>query len=1360
MSYAYNVRADDSDGNSTLTLSAPVKPAWLTTFTDQGSGAGLLTGTPAEADIGSHNVSLRALDANATFADQNFTIVVLPANYAPVIKVNGTDVNSTSVTMVEDNASTFSLTGLTASDSDDSNGTLVWSVDTNASNGTAVVEGTGTAPSTVTFTPNPDVNGTDSFVLKVTDARAAVDTLTVNLNVTGVEDPPVITQGAGPLSVTILEDANATWTAADLNATDADVGDILTWSVSSPSTDGNATVSGSGASPTNFHYVPNADFNGSDSFVVQVTDGASLTDTITISVTVSGVSDPPVITQGAGHLAVTMSEEGSPNPWVSPDFNATDGDVGDTLTWSVQTNATGGVASVDGSGVSSSATFTYQPNTDFYGSDSFVVQVSDGNSTDVITVNVDVTNVNDAPLIGDLNGTSLAYFEDDGTIILDANATVTDSDGSDFNGSILTVAFAAGKDASEDFLVILDDNVTMVAMDSANAAVYDDAWTAGDDGGSGLAGWTTSDNSDGSTLYAGYFIGDSTSGSLGNVNTAGESFGLYANPAGAWANAERMFDASLGVGQTFSIRLAVNFRNGDKGIDLFGPGGNGQKLWNFNVGYNGGDDYYFEDKINSPGTKVSLGLAYEADSVFTLLFEQKAANVARVSIVRETVARGIEIPMFERDFALGTTVNGFGLYNSGTNSGDENNLYANSIKVTAEPTTSALVGVTGSDVTFGGTIVGSFTGSGVGQDLAVTFNDKADASVVTAVLRQVGYRNEDNGNPTTSERTISYGLTDGDGGTSVGVQVTVSVSPVNDIPVFTSSAVTQVFAGVSYSYQVSSNDLDGNSTLSLINPVRPAWLEFNSTGPGAGALTGTPSESDIGSHSVSFRALDTNDTYADQNFTIVVTPANYPPVIEVNSTDVSSTLVSMQEDNASSFSLTGLTASDQDDSNATLVWAVDTNASHGTTSVEGTGPNPSLIAYVPDGNFSGSDAFVIKVTDAKGGIDTIDVNVTVLGVDDAPVIIQGSSLSTKTGDEDTTFTWTVGELNATDGDVGNTLTWSVNTNAPNGVATVSGTGSNPTTFTYVPDGNYSGGDSFVVQVSDGTSADTVTVAVTVNPVNDAPVLVQGAALTVVMTEDNGSSWVAPELNATDIDSDDNTLTWSLETNATNGTATVIGTGPDPDPITYVPDGNFSGIDSFVVQVSDGDQNNTITVTVTVNGVNDSPVLSVSEDITVTMDEGGYPTAWFSPELNATDVDVGDVLTWSAYYVTPSDGNGTLTVSGTGSSPSVFSYAPNLDFNGSDVFYVRVSDGIENIDTKVTVTVIGNEEGSAAYSLTAPVTYAIDRNASFHFSGDGRSALSRLLVRVYPYLRTTCTYSRTIPLVAVHFTWEPPQEYLT
>ena len=63
--------------------------------------------------------------------------------------------------------------------------------------------------------------------------------------------------------------------------------------------------------------------------MVQVSDGA-LTDTITVNVTVSGVSDAPVITQGAGPLSVTMSEDGSPTAWSAPTLGATDVETADS----------------------------------------------------------------------------------------------------------------------------------------------------------------------------------------------------------------------------------------------------------------------------------------------------------------------------------------------------------------------------------------------------------------------------------------------------------------------------------------------------------------------------------------------------------------------------------------------------------------------------------------------------------------------------------------------------------------------------------------------------------------------------------------------------------------------------------------------------------------------------------------------------------------------------------------------------------------------------------------------------------------------------------------------------------------------
>ncbi len=102
-----------------------------------------------------------------------------------------------------------------------------------------------------------------------------------------------------------------------------------------------------------------------------------------------------------------------------------------------------------------------------------------------------------------------------------------------------------------------------------------------------------------------------------------------------------------------------------------------------------------------------------------------------------------------------------------------------------------------------------------------------------------------------------------------------------------------------------------------------------------------------------------------------------------------------------------------------------------------------------------------------------------------------------------------------------------------------------------------------------------------------------------MDEDGSpTAWVTPAITAADGNSD--TLTWTLFTTASNGTANVSGTGASPT-ITYSPTANYSGSDSFVVQVQDIDGTDTITVNVTVNPVNDTPTTSGISNVTVNED---------------------------------------------------------------------------------------------------------------------------------------------------------------
>jgi hypothetical protein len=199
----------------------------------------------------------------------------------------------------------------------------------------------------------------------------------VSLNLTG-NNAPTITEGD---SVTI---GMTTAFNLTLHASDVD-GDTLTWSIKTQANHGTASSSGTGTSKV-IYYTPSGGYFGSDSFVVQVSDGKGGTDTITVNVTINAVNTSPVITEGAS-VSVTMSVNGGYIPF-NLTLNATDVD-GNTLTWSISTPAGHGTASTSGTGLSKAISYT--PAHNYVGADSFAVQVSDGNGgTDTITVHVNI----------------------------------------------------------------------------------------------------------------------------------------------------------------------------------------------------------------------------------------------------------------------------------------------------------------------------------------------------------------------------------------------------------------------------------------------------------------------------------------------------------------------------------------------------------------------------------------------------------------------------------------------------------------------------------------------------------------------------------------------------------------------------------------------------------------------------------------------------------------------------------------------------------------------------------------------------------------------------------------------------------
>lgn len=158
----------------------------------------------------------------------------------------------------------------------------------------------------------------------------------------------------------------------------------------------------------------------------------------------------------------------------------------------------------------------------------------------------------------------------------------------------------------------------------------------------------------------------------GNIDTNGVSFGIYAHDADAFADASRNFLTPLSTGQTFSIILGVNFRNGNKGLSLNSVTG---EIFNFNVG---GDDYQ--------ANHSSLDLAYSSTAIFDLSFTQTSRSGGTFSII----FNGTDVTPVNKTYSGVAT--GFKLYNSGTLGGaDANNLYFNNLSVIPEPSTWVMV---------------------------------------------------------------------------------------------------------------------------------------------------------------------------------------------------------------------------------------------------------------------------------------------------------------------------------------------------------------------------------------------------------------------------------------------------------------------------------------------------------------------------------------------------------------------------------------------------------------------------------------------------------------------------------------------
>ena len=356
--------------------------------------------------------------------------------------------------------------------------------------------------------------------------------------------------------------------------------------------------------------------------------------------------------------------------------------------------------------------------------------------------------------------------------------------------------------------------------------------------------------------------------------------------------------------------------------------------------------------------------------------------------------------------------------------------------------------------------------------------------------------------------------------------ISIDVTAVNDAPI-AQDLNLNTNEDTDLNFNLLGTDVDGDTlTYTIISSTTNGTLNCT-----VDACVYSPNANYVGSDSFTYKV---NDGTIDSNIatgTITVSSINDTPVTSNDS-------VSTNED--TSFDLSSILISNSSDIDGdSLNYEIVSFPSNGT--ISGTHPN---LVYTPYLDFNGTDTLSYRVHDGTSFSNTSTITVNVLPVNDNPV----SSNLMLTTDEDTSV-----NFNLTCSDVdGDTLTYTVVSNPSNGVLNCTNE-----SCSYTPNLNYNGNDLFSFKCNDGTvDSSNYDVLISVNSINDVPT---SSDNTYTLTENSFK-----DFTISNNDADGDSLSLIIETNPSNGV--ISGTFPN---LTYTPNNNFYGLDSFTYKLNDG-----------------------------------------------------------------------------------------------------------------------------------------------------------------------------------------------
>ncbi|MAD89651.1 MAG: hypothetical protein CMK64_08115 [Pseudoalteromonas sp.] len=1244
-SYEVNVLGNDTDvdANDSFDLSS-VK---VVTAAQNGqtvvNADGSITYTANANYYGNDTFTYTVADAAGAVSNEaTVTMTINSVNDAPVATAQSVDLD-------EDGSLVITLAA-----TDEENDDLSFSIATNVASGSLVQQ----TETTWLYTPNADFNGADSFTFIANDGTDDSSEATVSITVNAVNDKPV----ASAQSVSGDEDTDITITLA---ATDTENSE-LTYRIVTAPVSGSASLVGNVVT-----YRGDADFNGSDSFTFVANDAELDSDEVTVSITIDSVNDAPTI---SGSPSSTVDEDTSFD--FTPSANDVDGDdltfsIVNKPSWANFNSTTGQLSGTPTNsfvGVYSDIQISVSDGTETTALSSFSITVINTNDAPVISgspaTSVDEdsaysftpaasdVDVGDSLTFAISNQPSWASFDTStGTL----SGTPTNDDVGSFANVIISVSDGTTSSALDAFTITVNNsNDAPVISGSPAASVDEDSAysftpTASDvDVGDNLTfsitnkpSWASFDSATGT------LSGTPTNDDVAITNNVviAVSDGTVAVELSAFnLTVNNVNDSPVGSAYSFTLDeaalLSVDAQSGllslatdddlihgdSLQVSLVAQPLYGQLSLNtdgsFSYQHNGGEDhadsftYQVVDSANATSATytVALTITPVADAPITQDDNASTNEDTVVSINLLSNDSDAEGDMVTSSTSIVTQPtlgsvsvnNGVATYtpNKDANGTDSFSYKVSDAEGNESNTSTVIISITAVNDK---PIANNFTVN-LDEDAAATvfairentsdIEDGTPSGELVAISQpskgqvsfdqQAGtftYSLNSNENGVDS---FNYTVADSEGLVSEQATVTINIGAVNDRPVAQDDNVT-TDEDVAVTLDILANDSDVEQ--SEFNGANVS-LEDQGNGTGDyakavvtinadGSLNIAPKQDENGEFSFTYTLTDTDGlTSEPATVTVTLTPVNDAPVAVDNT-------VQLQEDGQFEVNVLG-NDTDVDDGVDPSSVVIESAPEFGQATITSTGS----IVYVANENYFGDDTFTYSVKDFAGAKSNIaTVNLQVDAINDAPVA-EAQSLTTS---EDTSLTIT---LNASDTE-NSALTYRIIEDVTSGNLVQQ----SATQWQYTPSQNFTGSDSFSFVANDGElDSEPVAVSITVTVVNDAPILV-GQSLTT--NEDN-----ALDISLTASDVDSTNITYRVASSPSNGSAEING-----GVVTYTPDTNFNGNDSFTIVANDGElDSEPATFSVSVSAINDAPVISGSPLTQVNQD-----TVYsFTP--NAQDLD--------------------------------------------------------------------------------------------------------------------------------------------